>query len=117
MKNKPYDFSADYKTSDKTQCPHCGKFTDAAMGEEGTSPSEGCISICIGCAKPSVFNKDLTLRVLNEEEEKNPDLQRELAKLIPVVQRAIMSVHHKNAGSPPIIPLPRIAGWETLWSK
>lgn len=51
-------------------CPHCGKELNAAtnVDGEGGSPSEGDISLCIGCGGFLTFNKDLTVRELSYDD-------------------------------------------------
>lgn len=45
----------------KDHCPHCGRMTDRQTSFEGETPSEGQLSICIGCAGVSVFSPELKL--------------------------------------------------------
>lgn len=88
-----------------------------AMGEKGHKPSEGSISICIECAEPSVFNADLSLRKLNEAEQKDKELQETLAKITHVVKTARMKIAYEKAGKPPIIPIPgNPPEWSKLWA-
>lgn len=55
-------------TNSKARCPVCKMTLDAATSIGGSTPSEGDISICSGCASALVFNKDLTLRQLTDDE-------------------------------------------------
>ena len=46
-------------------CPHCGIEHELATGmgqNESQKPSEGSVSLCIRCGKPSIFTSDLQLR-------------------------------------------------------
>ena len=47
------------------RCPHCGALVDAAGSAPGDKdeggPEQGSISICLYCARPSIFDSDLRL--------------------------------------------------------
>lgn len=44
-------------------CPYCNHFCDAASlpESEDEAPFPGALSICINCAKPSVFSEEMKL--------------------------------------------------------
>jgi hypothetical protein len=45
------------------KCPWCGHLFDRTSNTEGDQePSEGDFTVCISCAKISVFNADRTVR-------------------------------------------------------
>ena len=57
--------SVNYGKIKETECPVCKyKLNDAttAVGEN-TTPREGDISVCIGCAEVLIFTKDLSVRL------------------------------------------------------
>lgn len=64
------------------RCPHCGAYVDAAGEADGTEggPEQGSISICLYCARPSVFDNDLRLRKMTpaqmDEVLSDPDVRR-----------------------------------------
>lgn len=45
-------------------CPYCNSFLDAAMQleNEEEKPEPGCLSVCIKCAKVSVFDDDMNFQ-------------------------------------------------------
>lgn len=45
-------------------CTHCGHLCTAAtsLGEASWKPSEGSLTLCIGCGQSGVFNADLSVR-------------------------------------------------------
>ena len=45
----------------ESNCPYCDKKLDGAYGP-GEGPTEGSLSICIGCRNVSVFGEGLVLR-------------------------------------------------------
>jgi hypothetical protein len=50
-------------------CPACHKKLDACSGvDHEQKPSEGCVSICIGCGVASIFTRDLQLRTITDKE-------------------------------------------------
>lgn len=49
-----------------SRCPHCQRITDAATSLVGRSPGLGDVSICIYCAKASVFGLGLVLESIPE---------------------------------------------------
>ena len=52
-------------------CPLCGYFMDAATcvsAETLPLPKSGDISMCLSCGAALVFNKDLSLRLMTEDE-------------------------------------------------
>lgn len=53
-----------------TPCPNCGTLLDAAtiFGPDLCAPSEGDISVCIGCRHILAFNADLSVRNLTDQE-------------------------------------------------
>lgn len=62
--------------TEDSKCPHCGHTLDRhestdAVDQRG--PEKDDISICIKCASWNMFNKDLSLRVMTEEDINNVD--------------------------------------------
>lgn len=45
-------------------CPYCNAFVDAAcrFENEEEKPEPDCLSVCINCAKVSIFDKDMKLQ-------------------------------------------------------
>jgi hypothetical protein len=74
---KPIKLAEGYPTS-KLRCPECEKINDAAsavveLTEKGNpqiKPKPGDLSICIYCGHFSVFNDELQLRPMTEDEKK-----------------------------------------------
>lgn len=65
-------------------CPACGKKINAATGTDGISvPVEGDLSICFDCGTMLVFNKDLSVRILEllELVTLDQDVRDELEKI------------------------------------
>jgi hypothetical protein len=56
----------------ESKCPTCN-YTLNAVAERGapvsSMPQEDDITMCIECYTPLLFNKDLSIRLLNEEEK------------------------------------------------
>jgi len=85
-----FRLDGDFRLSNATQCPHCKAHTDAALGEAKTGgPTAGCINICVCCAGLSIFNSDLTLRVMTEEERKGIENDSKVSLLISSVKNVI----------------------------
>lgn len=58
-------------TTEKSKCPQCGYTLDAHDSMDPVdqrAPEKDDISICIKCASYNMFNEDLTLRVMTEED-------------------------------------------------
>jgi hypothetical protein len=56
-----------------TECPHCGKVTNAATGLNGgrVQPMDGDFIICLHCTKPSVYvHGAAARRTLSADEQK-----------------------------------------------
>lgn len=49
-------------------CLNCGRKLDACTSMEGYKPDPGDPTICIDCGHLMVFNDDLTMREINDEE-------------------------------------------------
>lgn len=48
-----------------TRCPFCDTYMDAstvAIGDDDASPTPGDVSVCLYCARVSVYDEDGTLR-------------------------------------------------------
>lgn len=59
----------DYHDVPDTTCPVCSKPLNGATGVDTTaSPVEGSVSVCLHCASVLVFNSDLSLRQMTEQE-------------------------------------------------
>ncbi len=62
--------------TENSKCPQCGYTLDAhdcTDPVESRAPKKDDISICIKCASYNMFNEDLTLRVMTEEDINNID--------------------------------------------
>ncbi len=78
-----------YKTK-PMGCPYCGIEHNACTNpEEDIMPSPGDASVCINCAKVSIFNDKLELRELTHEETIEIYTNVE-------VQRIISSIQYSN---------------------
>lgn len=51
-----------------SECPVCRRPVDAAAHDKDYTPKEDNISICMSCTAVLIFNKDLTIRAMTEEE-------------------------------------------------
>jgi len=73
----------------KCRCPYCDTLLDAASPAKGDAvPEPGDASVCIKCASPLVFDKDLRLRKpLPGEVSNSPALD--------VVMRVIRSIDRR----------------------
>jgi hypothetical protein len=68
-------------------CPVCGYEVDSATcpADPAAKPREGDLSVCLKCASPLVFNKDLNLKVITEEELVNLNAENVLAELRDII--------------------------------
>lgn len=78
-----------------SHCPYCGHFLDGCTGvgeevEENKPalPGEGDFTVCAMCAEFAVFDKNLVLQKLTEEQLKGLREQSELFALLTKIQRA-----------------------------
>lgn len=51
-----------------SNCPSCNASIELAGNDFGRSPEKGDISICLDCQAILVFNEDLTIRAITQEE-------------------------------------------------
>jgi hypothetical protein len=65
-------------------CATCGHKLDSATSIGANVPSEGSVSICVGCGALSIFTADLTLR------PPTPKEMREISLYPAVVEAQIM---------------------------
>jgi RNase P subunit RPR2 len=75
-----------------TNCPNCNHRLNAASNLEagaGSGPKEGQYTICVYCKSVMVFNTDLSLRILSEEDIENFD-----DGTLLVMQRTMKRVEH-----------------------
>lgn len=49
-------------------CPHCGVVLDACNSADGGKPEPGCHTICISCLNVSVFDDELRMAKVTQEE-------------------------------------------------
>ncbi len=51
----------------KNNCPYCNVFVDAALipDDEKEKPIPGALSVCIHCAKVSIFDDEMKLKVFD----------------------------------------------------
>jgi len=73
------------------KCPTCGHILNAVV-EAGTvapaMPQEDDITMCVKCRTPLLFNKDLSMRLLNKfEKEALGELIKEMANHIASLKR------------------------------
>lgn len=85
-------FISDTQRHHDIYCPYCGKKMDSSNGvDHDSGPSEGAVTICIDCTRPSIFNEKLELEKPTAEElvdlYKDPRIRQ--------VQAAIRSVKAK----------------------
>jgi hypothetical protein len=75
-------------------CPKCGTLIDAASSMRGDEiPVEGDVSICNVCAARLVFNEDLTVRLMTQEEyyAMPMEAKNEMAKITIAIIAATLS--------------------------
>lgn len=76
----------------ETRCPLCGHRFDSAMGiDTDEGPEEGSLSVCIECAGVHVYNADLTLRSMSEQEW--DELPADVRQQLTDAQAAIRAIH------------------------
>ena|ERR1700734_2280532 len=52
-----------------TYCPYCAKLIEGAMANQpGENARPGCIQLCLGCEKVSIFDAAMHLRRPTEDE-------------------------------------------------
>jgi hypothetical protein len=87
----------------KDHCPECGYALDAAStpdGRKGSSqpqPKPGDITLCLKCAAVFVFDEQLRVRPLTEEEVGTILANRELNAELARISRAIKHVQRMHA--------------------
>jgi hypothetical protein len=63
-------------------CPNCGRRNDAVTGAgHNRKPTEGDLSVCLQCGHLMIFQSDLTLRPLTDEEMVRWAGNKDLVKL------------------------------------
>lgn len=70
-------------------CPTCGYKMDRATSFEGATPHPDSVSICIRCSIPSMFDENMQLRNLTEEEAENVNNDPKFIKL----QQAVITMN------------------------
>jgi hypothetical protein len=75
-------------------CPFCGHKLDAASTPNGAIPNPGDVSICLSCASALVFDKNLRLQAMSQNEfaDLHPDNQKEIL----LIQRGIRMLDRRN---------------------
>lgn len=73
------------ETEIETHCPYCGALNQVAAGAEGTTPSDGDVSLCWECNKFGIFRSTshgfIVLKPTKAQEDafyRNPDMLRAL---------------------------------------
>lgn len=81
----------------------CGKRLDSAFGVNGPmdmEPKEGSVTICLGCCRLYIFDKDKKLRPVTQEDYETmltqPDLVLAVAKAIEAILDAKKSRAQMN---------------------
>ena len=73
------------------RCPECGYEVDSATCPDDllATPAEGDLSVCLKCATPLKFNKELYLQALTEDEfvELDADVRSKLIITMLAVAR------------------------------
>lgn len=75
-----------------SMCPSCGYFMDAASPalERKISPKANDVSMCLSCGAVLVFDQDLSLRSMTEDEKSA--LPPHMARLLEAMERHRRSV-------------------------
>lgn len=84
-------------TTEDSKCPHCGHTLDRHESTDAVdkrAPEKDDISICIKCASWNMFNEDLSLRVMTEEDINNID-----PETIAHMQRFTTEIKKLNDGN------------------
>lgn len=113
LDREPLNFSHEYRTSKNTICPHCHKVTDGCCGDE-RGPQAGAFNICFYCTNVSVFQSDLTLRFMTENEKNDVILQQ---KLIPVLEKLRMLKFKEEAKKENIKVIELPMGFVNFWKR
>jgi hypothetical protein len=78
-------------------CPHCGRGADGVTDPfEEEVPKPGDISICVYCRDVAVFQGDLSLRKMTEEEVAGmePELTKQLEEARHLLKRVLNARAH-----------------------
>ena len=86
------------------KCPGCGHHFNAASATRihPEAPKPGDLTVCIQCARPLIYEANLTLRLLRREEVAalDADVLQDLARIIVAVrtvrQREALKRHQAN---------------------
>ena len=82
------DFGHTVTTS---SCPKCRKELDRASAhtDHSVAPKPGDFSVCMYCATPLIFGRDMALRRLTRREESalDPNERRELARVQSAISK------------------------------
>ena len=79
-----------------TSCPVCGKPIDGAMMHDlsDSVPSEGDISICLGCLAVNIYRADQTIRAMTDHEwldislEHRTEIQHAQDRILQIKERS-----------------------------
>ena len=91
-----YDFSKDieFNPEDNIVCPYCKKKLRGALGPG--VPEAGGINFCDNCGNASVFETPTKLRIFNQEEANDPELNAILAPVRASFRRVVMTARPKK---------------------
>lgn len=71
---------------EQDHCPNCGYELNAAthLTDDKAQPSPGDLSVCFMCSTPLVYDQNLKLSILTEEDMKKlpPEIYEELIEVI-----------------------------------
>lgn len=73
-----------------THCPHCSAFINGATfieDNEKVIPEEGDVSVCLYCARVSIYLKDGTLRKPTDKEHELISDDPDIFKAVSIVKR------------------------------
>lgn len=78
-----------FKDNDKIICPYCGRFNESHinMDDPNARPVKGDISVCLYCARVSVYT--FSLRKPTKEEAQILAKDTHLTKTIEMIQRGL----------------------------
>ena len=78
-------------------CPHCGYESDATTGVSCKQrPDPGCVNVCIECLEVSLFDEQLKLRRMTEEEERNVMRCAQSWNVIEAIRKAIITAKRRH---------------------
>lgn len=84
------------ETEVKNCCSNCGKNFEMATPADGQSnPRKGSVSICFGCGQIGVFQEDLTVKKITDEDlqeiqEKLPEAYLQMISISAAIKNKIV---------------------------